>query len=763
MSKGRRARGALRDPITLLLPALLLAATPAFHAEGGLPAELEPAAAGAWEELGALLAAEGVALPPAPRPVRIVPAEALRPGEAGLSRLGVVAVRPGLPAARGLLALRHEVAHQLLLEACPPASGDRLFHEAFALSASGELAAWAAGEEDRGYLPLARALELLDRARARPDAPGLDGPEARRALARLLSESPAPRGRLPPPLARHLSRCEPGAAWSPLTPQELAGEVPAADALVVLSRHSGEVLSAEGAARVPLPFGSTLKPFLLAGAAQPPPTLRPDPSRLPWRCGEGLPPEVDAPTALLRSCNGWFLDWAEREPDVITLGAWGPALLALGLSALPADGAEAIGIRPSLRIPPLGLAHAYRLLAEARPDLLDVLSRNAREGTLAGLPASEALAGVAAKTGTVLDAAAGPRLGLLVAVTQDLVVVEVRAGRPPRSFAADVARTLAQAATPARGAARVQVLGLLPPAEVEGRCAGKGFALPAAGPVAVPEGFAPLLPLADRGPLACAGGPWLVRYPGLREARPYAGILTHEAPPSAPPDRGAEGRPAPTPREARARRGSDLVFRTTRLAYAAGVVEAEDAGLRGEARVALARVADRNGSAVGARHPGRPPCDTTHCQAFRGTAPPRPEDRAALQRPLPPGPFLAFARGGEEPWTAERPATAVSAALGQEARDLRFAGGRVSFLAAGGDAGQGDGARFEERRSLPCELLRGPLKLPACPSRAVAVGDRVRFEGRGEGHGEGLDLEWARRSGLRAAEILERAYGTAGR
>ena len=29
----------------------------------------------------------------------------------------------------GLLALRHEVAHQLLFEACPPASDDRLFHE----------------------------------------------------------------------------------------------------------------------------------------------------------------------------------------------------------------------------------------------------------------------------------------------------------------------------------------------------------------------------------------------------------------------------------------------------------------------------------------------------------------------------------------------------------------------------------------------------------------------------------------------------------
>jgi hypothetical protein len=742
-----------------LLGALLLAAPP-FHFEGGLPAELAPAAARAWDEEAALLLAEGVPAPSAPRDLRIVPAAALPGAEAGLSQLGVIGLRPGLAPAAMDLTLRHEVAHQLLLEACPPASGDRLFHEAFALTASGELARWAAGEEAGAYLPLSRALEVLSRALAAPGARALDGRDTRRALARLLSESPAVRGRLPAALARHLSRCEPGAAWSRLAPQDLAGEVPAADALVVLSRHSGEVLAAQGAASLPLPFGSTLKPFLLAGAVRPTPLLRPDPSRLVWRCGEALPPAMDAAAALLRSCNGWFLDWAERDRDVVAFGAWGPALLALGLSGLPSDAAEAVGIRPALRIPPLGLAHAYRLLAEARPDLLDVLSRNAREGTLSGLPASEALAGVAAKTGTVLDAGASPRLGLLVAVTPDLVVVVVRAGRPPRSFAADVAGVLARAAAPARGAARVQVLGLLPADEVEGRCAGKGFALSPAGPVAAPDGFAPLAALATRGPLACAGGPWLVRYPGLGEARPYAGILTREPPPPGPGPRAAG--PAspdgtgPTPREARARRGSDLVLRTTRLAYAAGVVDAEDGSIRGEARIALARVADRDGAAGGERHPGRPPCDTTHCQAFRGTVAPRPEDRAALEHPLPPGPWLPYSRGGDEPWTRERPAAAVAAALGPGARDLRFEEGRVSFLAAGDDAG----ARFEERRSLPCELLRGPLKLPSCPLRAVTLGGRVRFEGRGQGHGEGLDVEWARRSGLPAEEILRRAFGS---
>jgi hypothetical protein len=728
-----------------------LSAAPAFRAEGGVPREAEEAAARSWDAGARLLAAEGVP-PPDPRPIRIVPA-ALPEGASGRSSPGVIAIRSGLPAAAAALTLGHEVAHQLLFEACPPASGDQLFHEAFALVASGELDAWAAGEERGPYLSLARALEVLDRAGAGTSS--LDTPGARRALARLLAEAPGRAGRLPEALARPLARCEVGAAWTPLRPRDLAGEIPAADALVVLSRHSGEVLVAQGAAQAPLPVGSTLKPFLLAGAAGPTPTLRSDPARPEWRCGRPTPPRLDAAGALLLSCNGWFLDWARRAPEVVRLGAWGEALRTLGLSGLPGDAAEAIGVRPSLRIPPVGLAHAYRLLAEARPDLLDVLSRNAREGTLAHLPVSDALRGVALKTGTVLDAEARPRLGLIVAVTPDLVLVMVRAGRIPRTFAAEVAERLQREGTPAAGAARVQVLGLLPAGAVEGRCAGAGFAAAPDGPRAAPQGFTGIAALARGGTLVCAGGPWLLRYPGLAEARPYAGVLTREPPPETHPPR-APG-PPPTPREQRARRGSDLVLRTTRLAYAAGVVDAEDARLRGEPRIALARVADRNGRAASERHPGRPPCDTTHCQAFRGTVAARAEDRAALRAPLPPGPWLPFSQGGDAPWRAERPRADVERALGPGAQGLSFGRGKVTYLALAGDRE----APFLEPQLLPCERLRGPLKLPSCPEQAELRADVWRFTGRGAGHGEGLDVEWAARSGLRAEELLLRAYGPA--
>jgi len=733
------------------LLALLLAAPPELRLERGVAPEAGALLGAGWAEAERLAAAEGLAPPVAPRSLRVVE-QPLPAGQAAQSRPGLIGIRPGLelvrPSAPGPAALRHEAAHQFLLEACPAAAGDRLFHEAFALAASGELPAWARAEEGE-YLPLARALETLRRAR------DLDGAGVRRALARLLAEVPAPPGRLPPALARRLGACDAGARWTPLRPEELAqDQAPSADALVVLSRHSGEVLLAQGAASLPLPFGSTLKPFLLAGAAGPPPRLAPDPARVEWRCGDGLGAaldaagHLDADQALLRSCNGWFLDWAASDPGVAGLGRWGPVLTALGLSAIPADAAEAIGVRPSLRLSPLGLAQAYRLLAEARPDLIDVLSRNAAEGTLAGVEAAAPLRGVALKTGTVLDAAASPRQGWIVAVDRDVVVVMARAGRTPRTFAGELAAAVREARAPAREAARVQLFGLVGAASVRGRCAGVGVALQPGGPVVLPAEEVALLERARGGPLLCAGGPWQIRLPGGAPPRPYAGLLRYDPAPEP-----ADPAPEATPRERRARRGSDLVLTTTRLAYAAGVVAAEDAALRGEPRIALARVADANGAHP--RHPGRPCCDTTHCQAFLGTAAPAREDRAALQAPLRVERWLPFSRGGAERWRAVRPLAAVRRVLGEGARDLRFAGGQVSFAASASDGDH----RWEERRTIPCERLRGPLKLPACPERAAVEGEAIVFTGRGQGHGEGLDVEWARRSGRTAAEILAEAYG----
>ena len=718
---------------------------PTFHVEPAL--NLGEAPITAWAELARIFLDGGGSLPAsAAAPVRVRAATSLPSSHAGASIPGLIELRPGGAA------LRHELSHQLLFWACPIAGGDRLFHEAFAMAASGELARGepAAAELPAGVargsgasreaayvsLPLAVAALREDR---------LDSRAARRALRRVLLETSTSGAALPASLQRRLRECGAGGRWDPVTADELASaEAAAADAAVVLSRHSGEVLIAEGAARRPLPFGSTLKPFVVAAIAGQPPTLAPERGNPDWVCGEQLPGALDAAGALARSCNGWFHGLEALDPRAHELGSYATPLLALGLRRAPKSLAEAIGLQPSLTLSPWALAQAYRLLAEARPDLIAALRETAKIGTLAGLPESARLTGFALKTGTVRDARSRPTLGLIVAVDDDFVIVKTRAGRVPRSFAAELLELAGRARRlPGSAAAQVQVFGLLDAGTVEARCPGVG--------AVAPEEFRPLRELVQRGPAVCLAAPWRVRFPGqAREGRDYAGVFSW-SPPS--PEDHAPGRPR-TDRERRARRGSDFLFRTTRLLYAAGVAQAEAATLDGEPRAALLRVAahdERHG-----RHPHRPVCDTTHCQAFLGTVPARPGDREALSRPALPWPrWLNFSAGGTEAWEEQRTAVEVAAAVGAGAKLVGFERGAAQVLVTRYD---GESA-FETSEAVGCEAIRAALRLPSCPERFERDGAVARFSGRGQGHGVGLDLAAAARSGLDQDELLRRAFG----
>jgi hypothetical protein len=715
-----------------------VAPQPAFHVAAELAGSTDPA--NAWSALARLfLDATGSLPAEPPGQIAIRTAPDLSSGHAGESRPGLVELRPGGAA------LRHELAHQFLFWACPAASADRLFHEAFATAAAGEIATFA----DEGYLSVPAAVRALQQARS------LDTRSARRALSRVLSETSAPGVALPASVQRLLRGCSSGAAWTAVAPEQLASalELAAADAAVIVSRHSGEVLFVEGGARRPLPFGSTLKPFVLAGLPALPGPLPARPDSPEWACGARQPALLDAPGALARSCNGWFLDHAKRDPRAHALGAFAEPLLRLGLPRRPASMAEAIGLEPALALTPWALAQAYRLLAEARPDLLEALRETPRVGTLSALPESARLDGLALKTGTVRDARSAPLVGWIVAVDADFVIVRARAGQRPRAFVADVVALVERARSLAgSGPARAQVFGLLGADEVEARCAGVGIALDGGAPRVV-DGFHPLRELTQGGAALCLAQPWRVRFAGVApEGRDHAGVFTW----SPPSEREfAPGEPR-TDRERRARRGSDFIFRTTRLLYAAGVVEAEAAHLRGEPRAALLRVAAHDERY--SRHPGRPVCDTTHCQAFKGTAPTRAGDREALAKPpLPWLQWLHFSAGGTAPWEEAREARDVDAALGAGATALRFEGGRAQFVRAQG----GPEGPYDSAESVPCDALRSALKLPSCPERAVRDGAVFRFSGRGAGHGVGLDLSAAEQSGLDQDELLRRAYGEA--
>src|SRR5262249_10561686 len=287
-------------------------------------------------------------------------------------------------------------------------------------------------------------------------------------------------------------------------------------------------------------------------------------------------------------------------------------------------------------------------------------------------------------------------------------------------------------------AVEVQVFGLVGAERVRVLCPGTAVRLAGGRPEPLMGGWHVLSVVMRDGELLCAGGPWSVRVAGS-PLRAYAGVFACRPPPQRQPERGE------TARQTRARRGSAVVFRTPLASYVGGVLAAEHDGLRGEARVALARVVAHDSAA--SRHPGRPVCDTTHCQVFRGTARASPDDRRALSLPrLPTEAWLPYFRGGREPWTARRPVGQVRAILGE-----------VTALEGGGEPLQATAPSGTVTR--PCEPVRSALRLPACPRSAEFDGQTVVFRGAGQGHGLGLDVDAAARSPLTANTQLERAYG----
>jgi hypothetical protein len=364
--------------------------------------------------------------------------------------------------------------------------------------------------------------------------------------------------------------------------------------------------------------------------------------------------------------------------------------------------------------------------AEARA-LLGVLGSSDSAPTVRAL--AEAARVKAAALGVATVEARGP--GWRVDLDQDRVVFregpDLDRALPPRSRAAE--------------ASEVQVFGLVGAERVQVQCPGTAMRIVSGVAERVTSEPRTLARALGQGLLLCTGGSWEVRVAGSAP-RPYAGIFLWSPAPDRLPEPGA------TPREARARRGSDVLFRTTLAAYVAGVVNAEDARLTGEARLALAQVVAHDAGVP--RHPGRPLCDTTHCQAFLGTAIPGPEEMRALSLPpLPSDRWLPYSRGGAEPWTVRRTSGQVQAVL-RNVRGVRRAGAQLEVTTA------------EGVHLVDCEPVRAALRLPRCPSEVALAGSQVVFRGTGRGHGLGLDVEAARRSGLPATVLLERAYGLRG-
>ncbi len=335
------------------------------------------------------------------------------------------------------------------------------------------------------------------------------------------------------------------------------------------------------------------------------------------------------------------------------------------------------------------------------------------------------------------------------------MIVLVKPGSAPRQFTAEFLGLVDRAAKlPGRGRVEVQVFSLLMPSQVDLKCDKAGLVLTPEGPSALPATWLPLSEGLPKGKLVCLAAPFEVRLPTVGEGRPYAGVFRRDVPAPYVPLQGL----TPSERERRARSGSEAIFRTTRLGYVAGVLASEDASIVGEPRAALARVISHNADTL-ERHGSRPVCDTTHCQVFRGPVRPSSGDAAALERaPIEKAGWLPFSRGGDEPWTQARTRREVEKALGLPLSLVNRLEGRAGILRVVRTMTD-EGAPYEDVQEWPCERLRGPLKLPSCPASASWSATSVEFSGTGKGHGLGLDVEAARRSGLDQDAILKAAFG----
>jgi hypothetical protein len=554
-----------------------------------------------------------------------------------------------------------------------------------------------------------------------------------------------------------------------------AGDEPAASRtdFLLLDGLSGEALAEDGRPRARFPAGSILKPSLVAAvpALLEPRIARDDAS---WRC-PGPPRAGEAMAwedALRRSCNGFFLDFAPRDPD--TFARWEDMLRRLGLPEPPRTMEGRLGLMGDYAVSALDAVRLFTWLDRAAPHVVDALRGTAVSGTISGAPAAIwfAARGIAIKTGTVRDVRSEPLHAWIVAVgprgasgAPSFVAALHATGRATSSLLPDLKRRLEASLTSLETPAAVQILGLVPAGTVGVACE-PGVALAVRSPegdwsLEEPGRGRPAGMLLAGASYACPASHLLVSRTaagGSVRVRPYHGTLRVDAPPPAPP--------SSVPlraRSARARAGSWFVLETSLLSYVTSSVLSEAASAHAELQKALALVVRNN--RLAARHGDRPPCDTTHCNLFGQDELIHPQARervraaaaatAALEI-APPGSsraWLPFFLGGRDPWTETRTAEEIRSEIRLPAVPVRIADRGDGSV----DVDVDSGAVYR----VPCETLRNQLRLPSRPDRIRKSGEGFVFSGAGEGHGAGLDVTEANAAAAEGADfraILKRAY-----
>ena len=678
---------------------------------------------------------------------------------AGLSDQKTVRLNPRASLDSRLGILKHELAHLYLARAKPEASN--YLQEVFAL--------WVSQDDIRVSLENAdffRRKEALDYLKKRSQPDFANGSRDDRALARVLTHLRSQKKE-----SAQVQKLLEESFRGTLTLDEIEGrlsaafqiEKPTAQLDFAFWDGAGRLLESEGRLDESFPTGSVMKPFLIATE---PEFMAPRPSRSHpvWFCPhQRVSPKVWTwQEALSLSCNGFFLD--SKKPWE-KLQNYGGTLIGLGVKEPGSLVADVIGMVPNQKMSLREVERAYRWIGLKAPFVFEALQDVPVSGTLAKLPESDWFAKrkIALKSGSMKDEKGEPLHSWIVAFDAEVpaeprfTAVIHAEGRATPALLTALRERLERNWWESNRKAKVQILGLIPSAVIDGRCEH--------GPLLERKDAdwkisnASNIQASTSDSFRCLSGAMLVSFEPKagqpRLERPYFGTLTSRTAIAEEPEITVKSKRPLRAHQQKARRGSSWVLETSERDYLFEVVASEFAGGRREALKALALVVRAN-LEVGWKKSGEM-CDTTICQVFGQSDRMNRFQQKKLWALLHEiqglnlqnrdNEWLPFSAGGTEPWIEERGASFVE-------ESLALTGAPQSIEKRGDSYVAQVGSRKIE---LSCDDVRLQLSLPSCPEtiRKDLANDgelTFFFGGRGRGHNRGLSV-------LKANDLAAQGYG----
>jgi hypothetical protein len=565
--------------------------------------------------------------------------------------------------------------------------------------------------------------------------------------------------------------------------------------LFIVDGLSMEPILDSGNTKSAFPPGSVLKPLLIALI----PELRVPSSQgasIYWNCNRGsLPTDLQWSwqQALIHSCNGFFLE--HHRLKYFSFKGWIDLLNEFKVEhPFTSDDVQnpnkvlqvSLGLTPGMRITPLQLVGLYRWLYDHSPDIILALLETSSTGTLREVGESSWFYDqkIALKTGTLRNNLNQPLDAWIVGLGPikkekfgpDFVFAVHGNGQAPPSLVPHVLKTLKTLESGVGFLTKVQILSKHEIASgLEIRCKNQLYALTESAKINISDTLLPktvvAIPKGDlqypeikTSLLTCYEGP-LILQDQLRTAKSYEyyGRLR-----ILPPQHSYQNSfPWPvSSSRAKTRKGSSLVIETSARHYIKNVIASEYPNGYEATLKALALAAGYN--AQSHRHDDRPLCDSSHCQIFSSSQKLMKtlkqnrlneivqwslkaisqslHNQAIMEKKLDnecaPRAWYPFSLGGREEWSQNVSHGEIAAAFNFP--DSKNIGVSFSTPETSEDLSPTKYLLVHHRYAplkMTCETFRNQMKLPSCPQKIFPQENSVRFYGRGEGHGQGIDLK----------------------